>query len=54
MFLRCITQDMAAILNSNAIACLPKDVYLAGGKIQIQFQGNKKQDHKKHTCHEPE
>ena len=31
MFLRCITQDMAAILNSNVIAYLPKHVYLAGG-----------------------
>lgn len=31
MFLRCITQDMATILNSNVVAYLPKGVYLAGG-----------------------
>ena len=31
MFLRCITQDMATILNSNIVAYLPKGVYLAGG-----------------------
>ena len=31
MFLRCITQDMATILNSEVIEYLPRDVYLAGG-----------------------
>ena len=41
MFLRCITQDMAAILNSNAIACLPKDVYLAGGTAVALYFGHR-------------
>ena len=27
MFLRCVTQDMAAILNSEVIGYLPKDAY---------------------------
>jgi len=38
MFLRCITPDMAAILNSELIRHLPKDVYLAGGTaIALNF-----------------
>ena len=35
MFLRCVTQDMAAILNSDVVAYLPRDVYLAGGTKDI-------------------
>jgi len=32
MFLRCITQDMATILNSNIVDYFPKGVYLAVNK----------------------
>ena len=41
MFLRCITQDMAAILNSNVIAYLPKHVYLAGGSAVALYFGHR-------------
>ena len=41
MFLRCITQDMAAILNSDVVACLPKDVYLAGGTAVALYFGHR-------------
>jgi predicted nucleotidyltransferase component of viral defense system len=41
MFLRCITQDMAAILNSEVIDYLPKDVYLAGGTAVALYFGHR-------------
>lgn len=41
MFLRCITQDMAAILNSEVIDYLPKDVYLAGGTAAALYFGHR-------------
>ena len=41
MFLRCITQDMAAILNSDVIAYLPKNVYLAGGSAVALYFGHR-------------
>ena len=41
MFLRCITQDMAAILNSEVIDYLPKDVYLAGGTAAGLYFGHR-------------
>ncbi|MEA3417348.1 MAG: nucleotidyl transferase AbiEii/AbiGii toxin family protein [Thermodesulfobacteriota bacterium] len=41
MFLRCITQDMAAILNSNIITYLPKHVYLAGGSAVALYFGHR-------------
>ena len=41
MFLRCITQDMAAILNSEVIGYLPKDVYLAGGTAIALYFGHR-------------
>ena len=41
MFLRCITQDMAAILNSDVIAYLPKKVYLAGGSAVALYFGHR-------------
>jgi len=41
MFLRCITQDMAAILNSDVISYLPKDVYLAGGSAVALYFGHR-------------
>jgi len=41
MFLRCITQDMAAILNSEVIGYLPKDVYLAGGTAVALYFGHR-------------
>lgn len=41
MFLRCITQDMAAILNSEVIGCLPKGVYLAGGTAVALYFGHR-------------
>lgn len=41
MFLRCITQDMAAILNSEVIGCLPKGVYLAEGTAVALYFGHR-------------
>jgi hypothetical protein len=41
MFLRCITPDMAAILNSELIRHLPKDVYLAGGTAIALYFGHR-------------
>jgi len=41
MFLRCITQDMAAILKSEVIDYLPKDVYLAGGTAVGLYFGHR-------------
>ncbi len=41
MFLRCITQDMAAILNSEVIGYLPKGVYLAGGTAVALYFGHR-------------
>lgn len=41
MFLRCITQDMAAILNSEVIDYLPKDVYLSGGTAVALYFGHR-------------
>ena len=41
MFLRCITQDMAAILNSEMIGYLPKDAYLAGGTAVALYFGHR-------------
>ena len=41
MFLRCITQDMAAILNSDVVAYLPRDVYLAGGTAVALYFGHR-------------
>ncbi len=41
MFLRCITQDMATILNSNIVAYLPKGVYLAGGSAVALYFNHK-------------
>ena len=41
MFLRCITQDMAAILNSEVIDYLPKDAYLAGGTAVGLYFGHR-------------
>lgn len=41
MFLRCITPDMAAILTSELIRHLPKDVYLAGGTAIALYFGHR-------------
>ena len=41
MFLRCITEDMAAILSSNVMGYLPKDVYLAGGTAVALYFGHR-------------
>ncbi len=41
MFRRCITEDMAAILNSKVIDYLPKDVYLAGGTAVALYFGHR-------------
>ena len=41
MFLRCLTQDMAAILNSEVIGYLPKGVYLAGGTAVALYFGHR-------------
>jgi len=41
VFLRCITKDMAAILNSDVIAYLPKNVYLAGGSAVALYFGHR-------------
>lgn len=41
MFLRCITEDMAAILSSKVIDYLPKDVYLAGGTAVALYFGHR-------------
>lgn len=41
MFFRCITQDMAAILKSDVIAFLPKNVYLAGGSAVALYFGHR-------------
>lgn len=41
MFLRCITEDMATILNSEVIGYLPKGVYLAGGTAVALYFGHR-------------
>ncbi|MDM8556786.1 nucleotidyl transferase AbiEii/AbiGii toxin family protein [Desulfococcaceae bacterium HSG7] len=41
MFFRCITKDMAAILNSEIIECLPADTYLAGGTAIALYFGHR-------------
>jgi predicted nucleotidyltransferase component of viral defense system len=41
MFLRCITEDMAAILSSSLLGYLPKDVYLAGGTAVALYFGHR-------------
>jgi len=41
VFFRCITQDMGAILNSEVISCLPKNVYLAGGTAVALYFGHR-------------
>ena len=41
MFLRCITEDMAAILSSKVVGYLPKDVYLAGGTAVALYFGHR-------------
>ncbi|MEA3222015.1 MAG: nucleotidyl transferase AbiEii/AbiGii toxin family protein [Thermodesulfobacteriota bacterium] len=41
MFFRCITQDMAAILNSSIFDLLPKDAYLAGGTAVALYFGHR-------------
>ena len=41
MFLRCITEDMAAILSSKKVGCLPKDIYLAGGTGVALYFGHR-------------
>ena len=41
MFLRCITQDMAAVLSSKVIGYLPKDAYLAGGTAVALYFGHR-------------
>lgn len=44
MFLKCITEDMAAILGSNVVACLPKGVYLAGGSAVALYFNHRLSD----------
>ena len=41
MFLRCITQDMAAVLSSKVIGYLPKDAYLTGGTAVALYFGHR-------------
>ena len=41
MFFRCITKDMASILNSVIIECLPADTYLAGGTAIALYFGHR-------------
>lgn len=41
MFFRCITENMAAILNSKVFDYLPKDTYLAGGTAVALYMGHR-------------
>jgi hypothetical protein len=41
MLFRCITEDMAAILNSELFDHLPKDTYLAGGTAVALYMGHR-------------